>query len=208
MGVFLNGENATPIIVRLEEPSDYRIVEELTRKAFWRPERVIEIGVGCTEHYMVHSLRQKDGIKELDFVAEIDGRVVGHVIYSRAYILQPNNEKKDVLNFGPLSVLPSYQNMGVGSALMRYSIESAKRMGYGAIFFFGHPTYYPRFSFIEAGTFGVTTVNGKNFPAFMAMELAFDYLKGVKGKFVEAPIYNDDLNKEKAAEFDKSFTEN
>jgi predicted N-acetyltransferase YhbS len=193
------------ITVRPEEPKDYRAVEELTREAFWRPERIAELGVGCTEHYMVHSLRQKDGILELDFVAEADGQVVGHVIYSKAYILQPDNEKKDVLNFGPLSVLPAYQKKGMGSALMRHSIECAKEMGYGAILFFGHPTYYPRFGFIEAKAFGITTANGKNFPAFMAMELLPGYLKGVTGRFVEAPIYNEDLNKEQATEFDKSF---
>lgn len=60
------------INIRLEEEKDYRAVEELTREAFWKNERVEEIGVGCTEHYMVHSLRKEDGIKGLDFVAEID----------------------------------------------------------------------------------------------------------------------------------------
>lgn len=193
------------ISVRLEEEKDYRTVEELTREAFWREERIEEIGIGATEHYMVHSLRKKDGIKELDFVAEIDGRVVGHVIYSKAHILQPNGEKICVLNFGPLSVLPKYQKQGVGSALMKYSIESAKILGYGAILFFGHPTYYPRFGFTEAKDFGITTEWGNNNPSFMAMELKKGYLENVTGKYIEAPIYNEELSKEPAKEYDKSF---
>lgn len=193
------------IIIRPEEEKDYREVEELTRKAFWRAERIKNIGVGCTEHYMVHSLRKKDGIKELNFVAEIEGKIVGHIIYSQAYVLQPNNKKKEVLNFGPLSVLPTYQKQGIGSSLMKYSIEYAKKLGYGAILFFGHPTYYPRFGFVEAKNFGITTSWGSNFPAFMAIELVSEYLEGVTGKYIEAPIYDEDLTQKDAKEFDKDF---
>lgn len=193
------------IKVRLEEEKDYRIVEELTREAFWREERIEKLGVGCNEHYMVHSLRQKDGVKELDFVAEVDGKVVGHVIYSNSYILKPNSEKVGVLNFGPLSVLPAYQKQGIGSALMKHSIECAKKLGYGAILFFGHPTYYPRFGFVQAKEFGITTAWGTNFPAFMAMELKKGYLEGVNGKYIEAPIYNEESTKDQAKEYDKNF---
>ncbi len=193
------------IKIRLEKDKDYREVEELTREAFWRKERVEKLGVGCIEHYMVHCLRKIDGIKELDFVAEIDGKIVGHVIYSRAYILQCNNEKKEVINFGPLSVLPEYQKQGIGSALMKYSIECAKELGYGAMLFFGHPTYYPRFGFVEAKEFGITTAWGANFPAFMAMELKKGYLEGVNGRYIESKIYDEELNKEKAKKYDENF---
>jgi len=194
------------IVVRLEQERDYRVVEEVTKAAFSYPERIERSQIGCClEHYMVHSLREDGGIRELDFVAEIDGKVVGHIIYSHAYILQPDNSKISVLNFGPLSVLPDYQRKGVGSALMNYSIVCAKKLGYGAILFFGRPEYYPRFGFLQAREFGITTCDGNNFSAFMAMELEKDYLKGVTGKFFESPIYNDDLNRKQAKEFDKQF---
>ena len=118
------------IVVRLEEPRDYRVVEEVTRAAFSSPERIAQSKIGCClEHYMVHMLRERDGIRELDFVAELDGRVVGHVIYSHAYILRPDNNKIDVLNFGPLSVLPVHQRTGIGSALMKHSIARAMELG-------------------------------------------------------------------------------
>jgi len=184
--------------IRPEQPKDHRIVEELTRAAFTKPDR--------TEHYMVHQLRKKDGIMSLNFVAEIGTKIVGHIIYSKAHILKADGTKIDVLNFGPLSVLPEMQKLGIGSALMRYSIEEARKQGHGAILFFGHSEYYPRFGFAEAKEFGVTTHEGKNFPAFMAMELVEGYLKNAAGKYIEADIYDDNANREQAREFDKSFT--
>lgn len=194
------------ISIRLEEPSDYRAVEALTRAAFNTPDRIERSKIGCPmEHYMVHKLREKDGIMELDFVAEIDGRVVGHIIYSHAHVLQPDGQEISVLNFGPLSVCPELQRMGIGSALMKHSIEEAKKLDYGAILFFGHPEYYPRFGFSQAKEFGITDCSGDNYPAFMAMELKENYLKQVSGRFIEADIYNDDLNREQAKAFDKQF---
>ena len=157
------------------------------------------------EHFMVHKLRKRDGIMELAFVAEIDGRIVGHVIYSHAHILQPDGSKVTVLNFGPISVWPDLQRKGIGSALMEYSIKKAKGFGYGAILFFGHPEYYPRFGFVNAAEYGITDCDGDNYPAFMAMELKENFLKCVFGKFIEADIYNDDLNREQAKEFDSFF---
>lgn len=194
------------INVRLEESQDYLTVEEVTKEAFSYPERIEHSKIGCClEHYIVHSLREKDGINELSFVAEINNKIVGHIIYSKAYILQPDNTKVEVVSFGPLSVLPEYQKQGVGSALMKHSIECAKELGYGAILFFGRPEYYPRFGFVNAKEFNITDCEGNNYNAFMAMELKKDYLKDVTGKFYEAPIYNDDLNREKAKEFDEQF---
>jgi predicted N-acetyltransferase YhbS len=195
------------IVIRLEEPQDYRAVEEVTKAAFSYPERIARSQIGCPlEHYMVHLLRKTDGIKELNFVAERNGAIVGHIIYSHAYILQPDNSKISVLNFGPLSVHPEHQRTGVGSALMRHSISQAKALGYGAILFFGRPEYYPRFGFVDAKEFGITTREGYNFPAFMAMELKTNYLKDVSGKFYESPIYDDDINREQAKSFDLEFS--
>ena len=192
--------------IRLEEPKDYRTVEELTRAAFNTPDRVERSKINCPmEHHVVHRLREKDGIMDLSFVAETDGKIVGHIIYSHAYILQADGSKIDVLNFGPISVLPELQKMGIGGALMRHSIEVAKKLGHGAILFFGHPDYYPRFGFVPAKEFCITDCNGENYPAFMAMELKEGYLKNLCGKFIEADIYNDDLNREQAKEFDKLF---
>ena len=156
------------------------------------------------EHWMVHALREKDGILNLSYLAEVDGIIVGHIIYSNAHV-ETNGKSIHVLNFGPLSVLPEYQHQGVGKALMHTTIEKVKELGYGAICFFGRPEYYPQFGFVEAEKYGITDCNGKNYPAFMAMELKKDYLKDVHGKYFESSIYNDSLNGEEVKEFDKTF---
>jgi len=192
--------------IRLETKNDYRIVEELTRAAFNSPARIESSKIDCPmEHYMVHELRKKDGVMELNFVAEFERRIVGHIIYSHAYILQPDGLKVSVLNFGPVSVCPKLQGIGIGSALIKHSIEQAKRLGHGAILFFGHAEYYPRFGFVESKKFGITDCNGKNYPSFMAMELKANFLENVTGRFIEADIYNDDLNREQAKVFDSLF---
>ena len=96
--------------IRNEPPADYRAVEELTRLAFWNVNMP-----GCDEHYLVHIMRSHpDFISELDFVIEEDGKIVGNVIYTRATLIGRSGRAKNILTFGPLSVLPEYQRRGYG----------------------------------------------------------------------------------------------
>lgn len=195
------------IVLRTEEIKDHRRVEEITRKAFSYPGRIERGGIGSPyEHWMVHELRKRDGIKELSLVAEVDRQLVGHIICSNARIETPDRRIVNVLNFGPISVLPQYQRQGVGKALIHSMINNARSLGYGAIMFFGRPEYYPQFGFIEAAEYGVTDCYGENYPAFMAMELMKGYLADVRGgKYYESDIYDDSKNGEAVKEFDKSF---
>lgn len=195
------------IIVRLEEEKDYRKVEEITRAAFNYPDRIMRGQIGCPyEHWMVHELRHRDGIPELSLVAQLKtGTIVGHIICSKA-IVKMENRELPVLNFGPLSVHPEYQRQGIGKALIQTMIEKAKKLGYGAILFFGIPEYYPQFGFKEAYIYGISDAEGYNYPAFMAMELNRGYLKKVcGGRFLESDIYNDEFNRETVIEFDRNF---
>lgn len=195
------------IIVRQEEENDYRKVEELARTAFNYPDRIKRGKIGCPyEHWMVHELRHRDGIIELSLVAQLKNKmIVGHIICSKA-VVKKESYTLPVLNFGPLSVLPEYQRQGIGQTLIRTMIEKAKKLGYGAILFFGRPEYYPQFGFKEAVIYGISDAEGYNYPAFMAMELKEGYLKNVYGgKFFESDIYNDKLNRETVIEFDKDF---
>ncbi len=195
------------IIVRREEENDYREVEELVRAAFHYPDRIRRGKIGCPyEHWMVHELRHRDGIIELSLVAQLkSGTIVGHIICSKA-VVKTESYTLPVLNFGPLSVLPEYQRQGIGQALIETMIEKAKKLGYGAILFFGRPEYYPQFGFKEAVIYGISDAEGHNYPAFMAMELREGYLKNVYGgKFFESDIYNDELNREAVIAFDKDF---
>lgn len=195
------------ITVRAEEEKDYHRVEEITKLAFSYPGRIERGKIGCPyEHWMVHELRQRDGIKQLSLVAEINNNIVGHIICSKAEV-RLDEIILPVLNFGPISVDPPFQRQGVGKTLIKTMIEKAKNLGFGAILFFGRPEYYPRLGFKEAATFGITDCNGHNCPAFMGMELIPGYLDKVKGgKFYESDIYNDELNREKVKEFDKIFS--
>lgn len=207
------------IIVRAEEERDYRRVEEITKLAFSYPGRIERGQIGCPyEHWMVHELRNRDGIKELSLVAEVTretetpeevaeatGEIVGHIICSNAEVKAKEKTIK-VLNFGPLSVHPKYQRRGVGKALIEAMIKKAKELDYGAILFFGREEYYPQFGFKEAATWDIYDVDGYNYPAFMGMELIPGYLKeAAGGRFFESDIYHDEQNREAVKAYDKEF---
>ena len=191
------------ITLRLETPKDWSEVENLTRKAFWDDDKFRLTGMGCDEHYLVVGLRKSmEFIPELNYIAEVDGKIVGNIMYTHSYIEKYNGSRHNIITFGPLSVLPEYQKKGVGSALMRHTLKKAAKMGLGSVVFFGHPTYYPRFGFKEAGSFGIKTAAGRIHSALMAMELHYGDLDGVEGRFIESPLFH--IDKEKALAFDKS----
>ena len=194
------------IIVRNENKNDYRRVEEITRKAFTYPERIERGGIGCPyEHWMVNELRKRDGILGLSLVATVNDEIVGHIICSKAEVRHDGNVLS-VLNLGPISVLPEYQRLGVGKALINELIIKAKDLGYGAILFFGRPEYYPQFGFVEASEFFISDSEGYNYDSFMGMELIPGYLSVVKGgRFYESDIYNDELNRDTVRAFDRQF---
>ena len=78
--------------VRNETEKDYKIVEEITRKAFYNL-----YVPGCAEHYLVHIMRpHKDFLPELDFVIELDGQVIGNIMYTKAELVDENGEKKEI----------------------------------------------------------------------------------------------------------------
>ena len=191
------------ICIRKESPADYYAVEELTREAFWEfweAERTI-----CDEHLLVHKLRNvKAFIPELSFVAEIDGLIVGHIIYSKSKVMGENGKEHETLTFGPLSVSPEYQSRGIGQALMKHSFDRARKLDFRAVIIFGHPDYYPRAGFRRAAEFGITTSEGKTFDPFMALELYSGALDGGGGKYYIDEVY-EQLTQEEAIEFDKQF---
>ena len=90
------------IVIRNETEKDYKTVEEITRKAFYN----IYVP-GCMEHYLVHIMRDhEDFIKELDFVIELDGKVIGNIMYTKAKLVDEAGEEKEILTSGPISILP------------------------------------------------------------------------------------------------------
>ncbi len=187
------------ITLRRERPEDYRVVEELTREAFWGKTRP-----DCDEHLLAHRMRAVPAfVPELDWVAEAGGQIVGNILYTLSKIVTEDGAAYETLSFGPLSVLPAWQNRGVGGALLTHTIAEAKRLGYRAILFFGHPDYYPRYGFRRASEFHVTTSTGDSFDAFMAMPLFDGALDGITGRYYEDPVF--EISEEDALAFDKTF---
>ena len=116
-------------IIRNETPADYRAVETLTREAFWN-----QNFPGCDEHYLVHVMRSHpDFIPQLDFVLELDGEIIGSVLYTKAALLDEQGQKKTVLTFGPVSIAPEHQRKGYGKALLRQLAVIAVERGCGRL---------------------------------------------------------------------------
>jgi predicted N-acetyltransferase YhbS len=186
------------INLRLEEEKDYRIVEELTREAFWNV-----YFPGCNEHFLIHNLRKaNEFVKELDFVAIYNNGIIGNIVYVKAKIKNMDKEYT-VLTFGPISVLPEYQNNGIGSKLIKHTINLSKEMGYKAIIIYGDPEYYKRFGFKESKEYDITNKDKKYPAALLALELYPNALNGTKGIFDEGKPY--EINEGEFEEFEKGF---
>ena len=98
------------INIRLEEEKDYRRVEEITRDAFDYPDRIKRGQIGCPyEHWMVHELRQRDGIMALSFVAELEnGTIIGHIICSNA-VVKKETPNSSLSIYMPYIIAPIYE---------------------------------------------------------------------------------------------------
>jgi len=186
-------------IIRNEEKEDYRTVEQLVREAFWNL-----YVPGCNEHYVLHNLRKSnDFIPELDFVAEKEGQIVGQIAYSRGIIKGRQGEAKDVVTFGPVSVLPAFQKRVIGSALITHTINLARDMGYPAICIYGDPRYYSRFGFGCAEKYEIKTADDKFAVALQVLELRQGALNDVSGRFIESAAFA--VDETEFARYDATF---
>jgi predicted N-acetyltransferase YhbS len=189
------------IELRLEQENDYRIVEEVTRDAFWN----VHIP-GCDDHLLIHNLRKKDKfIEALDFVAIYDNKIIGNIVYVDAKIQGNDGNEYKICAFGPVSVLPEYQGKGVGSKIIKHTAKLAKEMGYKAILIYGEPNYYKRFGFIESKEYKITNKDKKYPAALLVWELFPNSLNGIEGIYDEGNIY--EVDKEELKIFDKGFPE-
>lgn len=187
------------IIIRKERKEDFWETEYMTQKAFWNLH-----APGCNEHLLVHKLRTDEAyLPELSRVAVKDEKIVATIMYSRAKVVEEKGEH-EVLTFGPLCVEPCLQNTGIGGFLLETTMQSARAAGYKAIIIFGEPGYYPKHGFLTCDHFGITTPDGKNFDAFMGIELLPHGLAGIHGKFYESEIF-EKLPEKEAEEFNKQF---
>jgi predicted N-acetyltransferase YhbS/uncharacterized protein YdhG (YjbR/CyaY superfamily) len=192
--------------LRIENKADWKTVEQVTYRAFCDapPTGADDDG---NEALLARKLRScATFVPELDYVAEIDGKIVGNIMYTRSKVLCDDGGEWETLTFGPVSVLPKFQRQGVGSALIRRSIYTARELGFRAVLIFGHESYYPRFGFKPASEFGISTADGKNFPAFMALPLYDGALDGVCGRLICDEVYTT-LDKEESDKLNAKLAE-
>jgi putative acetyltransferase len=185
--------------IRNEQPTDYRVVEEITRLAFWNL-----YVPGCNEHYLVHIMRShKDFIRELDFVIEIDHEVIGNIMYTRSWLIDEAGNELDIITFGPVSIAPRYQRRGYGSILINHSIRKALERGDNAIVIYGNPGNYVKFGFKSCRKYQVTNENNEYPTAMLVKELKNGVLENKKWVYRESDVYNvDDTEAEK---FNRQF---
>ena len=187
------------LAIRNENENDYRTVEEMVREVFWNL-----YVPGCSEHFILHNLRNSsDFIPELDFVTEKEGQIVGQIVYSRGRLKYTQGAEKEVVSFGPVSVLPMFQKQGIGSALITHTINLAREMGFPAICIYGDPRYYSRFGFRCAEKYEIKTADGKFAVALQVLELQGNALANMPGRFIESAAFEVDENE--FAQYDAAF---
>ena len=187
-------------LIRPETPADYRAVEALTRDAFWNVYRP-----GCLEHYLVHRYRGREGfVPELDLVLEMDGRIVGHIMYVRAAIHTDGGTLLPVMTFGPISIAPECQRRGLGKALLDDSLARAAALGAKAVCIEGNPAFYGKSGFVPAAGTGVRDNDEPDTPPyFLLKELVPGYLHGISGTYRTPEGYL--VDEAEALRYDASF---
>ena len=183
--------NANDVIIRSEKKAEYRKVENLVRESFWNVYKP-----GCSEHYVLHVLRDDPAfVKELDFVMERDGRLIGQNVFMRTVINSDDGRDIPVLTMGPICIAPELKRRGYGKMLLDYSLEKAAEMGFGAVLFEGNIDFY--------GKSDHDLPEDADDSFFLCKELKPGYLDEVTGVY-QTPqgYYVDDADVD---EFDKEF---
>jgi len=194
--------NTNDYTIRLEKKEEYRAVENLVREAFWNVYRP-----GCSEHYVIHVLRDDPAfVKELDFVMEQDGVLIGQNMFMRTRIDTDDGRVIPVLTMGPIGITPARKRRGYGKKLLDYSLEKAAAMGFGAVLFEGNIGFYGHSGFRYAREFGIRYHDlpaGADDSFFLCKELRPGYLNGVTGIYrTPQGYYVDDADVEL---FDRGF---
>ncbi|MBR0481779.1 MAG: N-acetyltransferase [Firmicutes bacterium] len=194
--------NKNDFSIRLERKEEYREVEALIRESFWNVYRP-----GCSEHYVMHVLRDDPAfVKELDFVMEHQGRIIGQNMFMRTVINADDGRDIPVLTMGPICIANDLKRKGYGKKLLDYSLEKAAKMGFGAVLFEGNILFYGKSGFGYASEFGVRyhdLPEDADSSFFLCRELKPGYLDGITGVYqTPAGYYVDDRDVD---EFDKDF---
>ena len=153
------------MIIRQEHNKEFHSIYALVKAAFESAEHA-----DGNEPDLVNALRKSDSyIPELSLVAEIDGKIVGHIMFTK---LKIGNQVQ--LALAPLSVLPDYQKQGIGTALIQEGHTRARALGYEYSVVLGSEKYYPRTGYLPAKNYGIFAPFNVPDENFMACKLSED----------------------------------
>ena len=194
--------NKNDYTIRLEREEEHREVETLIREAFWNVYRP-----GCLEHYVIHQLRNDPAfVKELDFVMEKGGRLIGQNMFMRAVIKADDGREIPIMTMGPICICNALKRQGYGKILLDYSIQKAKELGCGALCFEGNIAFYGKSGFAYASEFDIRyhgLPEGADASFFLCKELIPGYLSGITGEY--APPQGYFVDEGEAEIFDRAF---
>ena len=194
--------NTGNIIIRLEKKEEYREVENMVRESFWNVYRP-----GCLEHYVLNQLRDDPAfVRELDFVMEQDGKLIGQNMFMREEIKADDGRAIPIMGMGPICITPELKRKGYGKTLLDFSLKKAQELGCGAVCFEGNIDFYGKSGFIQASEFGIRyhgLPEGEDASFFLCKELILGYLDGIYGEYEPPQGYF--VDEAEAEEFDKEF---
>jgi putative acetyltransferase len=166
------------IVIRHQTIEDRAEVWVVNTAAFGRPQ----------EAELVEALQQRDAIL-CSLVAEVENRVVGHILFAPGTIRMDAGELP-VATLGPMAVLPDFQGQGIGSRLVREGLHSMRALGHDIAIVLGHPDFYARFGFKPAQPLGIRWEHDAPEAAFMVTELTPGALAGVRGTVYYQPEFS------------------
>ena len=165
------------MLIRVETEADREAVYGVNLAAFGTP----------SEAELVDVLR-REARPLVSLLAEVDGDVVGHILFSPVSLTGHPGLK--VMGLAPMAVVPGHQGKGIGSALARTGLEHCRRLAFSAVVVLGHPDYYPRFGFLPASRFGIDSRYDVPEGVFMALELEPGGLSGRAGRIEYHPAFD------------------
>jgi predicted N-acetyltransferase YhbS len=168
------------MLIRQEREKDYDAVYQVVKSAFEQ----MEMASG-NEQDLVNRLRKSAAfIPELSLVAEMAGRITGHIMFTKMKIGQHPS-----LALAPVAVLPAHQKQGIGGKLIEEGHRIARELGYSSVILVGHPDYYPRFGYQRASHWNIQAPFEVPDEAFMVLELREGGLEDVSGTIEYAPEF-------------------
>jgi predicted N-acetyltransferase YhbS len=173
--------NKKQVVIRPERKDDYENITLVNNKAFGQDD----------EGILIKKLREDEQFDpRLSLVAEIDGRIIGHILFFPITI-ENGDHFHDTISLAPMAVVPSLQKMGVGMELIMKGLSELQKLGYESVIVLGHPEYYPKFGFQPASKWNISAPIEYPDNALMALELVKGSLEDKSGKILfPAPFFD------------------